>query len=96
LFLASVIAASRRVGYDHAPDMRVDESRDLQRVAGGFHRDAVLRAELLGERAERVRGCRDLPARRTRPSAADRDLAEVAVHVEPDAASLHHQQPPGG
>jgi hypothetical protein len=83
-----------RVGHDHLLDVGPDDAGDLQRVARGLHRDAILPTELLSELAQRVGPCRDPRAAAHAPVClADRDLAEVAMHVQADAASLHRLLP---
>jgi hypothetical protein len=62
-------------------DMRLEDPRNRQRVAGGLHHDTVRRRETPREELKLLRRRRD-PSRRSRPPAVgDRDLAEVAMHV---------------
>ena len=79
--------------HDHHPrDVRLDDPRDLPRVAGHLQRHPIARAEALREQLQRLRRRLD-PARRADLAGLDdRDLAEVAMHVQPDRP--HHRAPP--
>jgi hypothetical protein len=67
---------------NHARNVRLDDPRDLPRIAGHLKRDPVTRIEALREELERLRARRDPPAR-TQPAVGDdRHLAEVAVDIQ--------------
>jgi hypothetical protein len=75
---------------DHDPsDVRLDDPRDRQRVPGRLQRNPIGGRELRREALQlfgpggHSRGAADLAG------LPDHDLAEVAVHVQPDAASQH-------
>ena len=74
---------------DHALDVRLDDPRDLPRIAGDLQHHLIVRGQALRERLQHLRAGRD-PARRPDPTGlGDRDLAEVAVHIQPDRS--HHR-----
>ena len=69
----------------HLADVRLEDPRDLPRVAGHLQHHPIARAEALRKQLQRRRRRLD-PARRTDLARLDdRDLAEVAVDVQPDA-----------
>src|SRR4051812_18863420 len=74
----------------HLGDMRREDPGDRQRVARGLQHHPVARRQARREQLEPVAARRD-PTRRPRPAAlADRDLAEVAMHVQPDEPAHRH------
>jgi len=80
------------VSEHHLGDVRLNDPRDGQGVAGRLKDDAVVRREARDEESEILRrGCRT--SGRTRPSAVgDRNLAEVPVYVHSNRPG--HQLPP--
>jgi hypothetical protein len=74
-----------RMHDQHLADVRLEDPRDLPRVAGHLERHPIACAEALREQLQRRRRGLD-PARRTDLARLhDRDLAEVAVDLQPDA-----------
>jgi hypothetical protein len=77
-----------RVGEYHPPDIRLDDSRDRERIAGRLERDLVVGAEALREQLQRL-GIRPHPRRGSdRAALSDRDLAEVAMNIQRDETHL--------
>ena len=70
-------------------DVRLDDPSDRQRVPGRLQRDPVTRVKLHGELAQLLGSRRDLRCTARDTLLPDTDLAEVAVHVQADTASLH-------
>jgi hypothetical protein len=69
----------------HPADVRLEDPRDLPRVAGHLKHHLIACAETLREQLERRRRRLD-PARRTDFARLDdRDLTEIAVDVQPNA-----------
>jgi hypothetical protein len=61
--------------------VRLEDPRDLPRVAGHLKRHPIIRAQALREQLEPLRRRLD-PTRRTHSTVLrDRDLAEIEVHV---------------
>ena len=74
-----------RMHDQHPADVRLQDPRDLPRVAGHLKHHPIACAETLREQLERRRRRLD-PARRTDLARLDdRDLAEIAVDVQPNA-----------
>ena len=74
-----------RMNDQHLADVRLQDPRDLPRVAGHLEHHPIACAEALREQLERRRRRLD-PARRTDLARlGDRDLAEIAVDVQPNA-----------
>ena len=66
--------------------MRLDHPRDRKRVPGRFEHDLILCAKALRKQLQPCRRRLD-PSSQTHPSVlGDRNLAEVAVHIERDDA----------
>ena len=62
----------------------LEDPRDLSRVAAHLKRDPVIRAQTAGEQLE-VLQCRLHPPDRSQlPGLHDRDLAELAMDIQPD------------
>jgi hypothetical protein len=80
-----------RIREHHASDVRLDDPRDLKRVAGHLKRDLIITAEALREQRQRLRLGLHPRGQPHRARLRDRDLAEVAMHVQPDES---HQTPP--
>ena len=75
-----------RMHDQHLADVRLEDPRDLPRVAGHLEHHPIARAQALREQLQRLRRRLD-PARRTDLARLhDRDLAEVAVNVQPNAS----------
>lgn len=72
--------------------MRPEDPRDRKRAAGRLHHDAVCRRRALRERLKLLGRRRDLAHRARPPAASDRDLTEVAMHIQPDRPA-HHTPP---
>ena len=72
-----------RVDDHHPADVRLDDPRDLPRVAGHLERDLVVEPRLCANSSSAAGVVSIRPAERTSPVLDDRDLAEVAVDVEP-------------
>jgi hypothetical protein len=70
---------SRR--HDHLRDMRLQRPRDRQRVAGRLERHAIRWAEAVGKDLQPRRAARHATGRPNTPAFADRDLAEIQMHV---------------
>ena len=79
------------VGEHDPAHVRLEDARDRQGVRRRLERDLVRRGQALGEELERFGTRRHPPRRAHAASLGDRDLAEVAMHVHPDAA---HPTPP--
>ncbi len=71
-----------RVRDDHPTDLLLEETRDRVRVAGRFKRDLILIAKAAGKLPQRLRRRLD-PARQADNTVlVDRDLGELATHIE--------------
>ena len=73
---------------DHPGDMRLEDPRDLPRIAGHLQRHLVIGREALREQLQVLCGVRDSPAPAAPAAIEDRDLAKVAMHVQTDRS--HH------
>src|SRR3954454_18710966 len=69
--------------------MRLDDPRDLPRVAGDLQHHLIIRAQALREHLQHVRPGRYPPRRPNLTGLGNRDLTEVAVHVQPDRPHPH-------
>jgi hypothetical protein len=65
--------------------MRLDDPRDLPRIASHLKSDAISRAQAPGEQLERRRRGLDPPRRTHLARLDDRHLAEIAVDIQPNA-----------
>jgi hypothetical protein len=72
---------------DHSAHVRLEDPGDLPSTAGHLQRHPILGPEASGEQLEHVRRRLDPPRRPHRPRLADRDLAEIAMHVQPDRST---------
>jgi hypothetical protein len=75
-----------RIREHHPSDVRLDDPRDLERVAGRLQRDFIITAEALREQLKRRRRGLHPPRQPHLARLRDRDLAEVAMHVQPDSS----------
>ena len=80
-----------RIREHHPAHVRLDDPRDPERVAGRLQRDLIVAAEALREQLKRRRLGLHPPRQPHLASLRDRDLAEVAMHVQPDEP---HRTPP--
>src|SRR5262245_35443989 len=71
--------------------MRLDDPRNLERVAGRLERDLIVTAEALRQQLKRRRLALHPPRQPHLPSFCDRDLAEVAMDIQADEP---HRTPP--
>ena len=69
---------------------RLEDPRDLPRVRCHLQRHTVIRREALSEQLKTLGRGLDPPGRADAPALADRDLAEIQMHVQPDSSHLHH------
>jgi hypothetical protein len=69
---------------DHPAHVPFEDPGDLPGAAGHLQRHPILAPEAAGEPFEHLRRRLDPPRRAHPPGLADRDLAEIAVHVQPD------------
>ncbi len=67
--------------HDDPRDMRLQQPRDGQRVAGRLQRNLILRAKAVGQDLQALRAAGDTTRGAHAPLFADRDLAEVQMHV---------------
>ena len=74
-----------RMHDQHLADVRLQDPRDLPRVAGHLEHHPIACAEALREQLERRRRRLDPPRRTHLARLDDRDLAEIAVDVQPNA-----------
>ena len=82
-----------RVG-DHYPrDTRLEQLGDRVRVARRLQRDLVSRREAVGERPQPLRRSRHLPCLADPAVLPDRDLRELAVHIQSEAPARHSSPP---
>jgi hypothetical protein len=88
------LADPRVVGtdHDHPLHVRLQQPRDLPSAASHLERHPIVRAQAPREQLERLRGRLDPTRRAHRAVLRDRDLTEIAVHVQPDrpADRSHH------
>ena len=70
--------------------MRLEDPRDRQRVAGRLQHHPVRRRQAPREQLQLLRRRRDPPGRARPAALADRDLAEVAMHIQPDRSAHRH------
>jgi hypothetical protein len=82
-----------RVDDHHLRDVRTDDPRDRQRVTRGLQRDAIGWLKLLDELLKRPRRGRYSWCAANIAVLPDRDLAEIAVNIQTDAAPLHGRLP---
>jgi hypothetical protein len=68
-------------GHDDPRDMRLQQPRNGQRVAGRLQRDLILRTKAVGQDLQPLRAASHTTRRAHPPVFADRDLAEIAMHV---------------
>jgi hypothetical protein len=68
-------------GHDDPRDMRLQPPRDRQRVAGRLQRHVILRANAAGQDRKPLRAAGRTTRRTHPPVLADRDLAEIQMHV---------------
>ena len=73
---------------DHPGHVRLEDPRDLPRVTGHLERHLVIGCEALGEQLQVLRRARDTPPLAATAAIEDRDLAEVAMHIQADRS--HH------
>jgi hypothetical protein len=72
--------------HDHSPHMRLDDPRDLPRIAGHLQRDQITRVKAAREHLKRLRLSLH-PTARTQLAGRDhRHLAEVAMDIQTPAA----------
>jgi hypothetical protein len=83
------VADPRVVGADddHPLHVRLQDPRDLPAAAGHLERHAVIRAQALRQPLEPLRLGLDPTRRAHHAVLRDRDLAEIAVHVQPDRST---------
>ncbi len=77
---------SLRVSEHDAAHVRLDDSGDRERVPGRLEHHLIIDGKALREQLERSRRRLDSPNAADLTTLCDRDLAEVAVHVERDEA----------
>ena len=80
-----------RVGEHHPADVRLDDPRDPQRVAGRLQRNLIVDAEALRKQQKRLRLGQHPPGQPHLACLRDRHLAEVAMDIQPDET---HRTPP--
>ncbi len=68
--------------------MRLDDPRDLRRVPAHLKRDPILQAQAPREQLKRRRRRLDPPHRSRLASLVNRDLAKIAMNIQPDR--FHH------
>ena len=73
-----------RIRQHHPAHVRLEDPRDPERVAGRLQRNLIVTAEALREQLKRRRLSSHPSRQPHRASLRDRDLAEVAMHVQPD------------
>ena len=73
-----------RADHHHARHVRLEDPRDLARVARHLQGDNIARSKTGREQLKRRRRRLDPASRTDRPGLRDRDLAEVAMHIHPD------------
>src|SRR5439155_6295500 len=78
-----------RIGEHNATDMSLDDPRNRERVAGRLEHDLIIRRETLREQLERRRRRLDPPRTADPSTLRDRDLAEVAVHIQRNEAHAY-------
>ena len=74
--------------HDDPRDVRLEDPRDLPCIAGHLKRHPVVRREALREQLQVLRSARYTPPSAAPAAVEDRDLAEVAMHIQPDRS--HH------
>jgi hypothetical protein len=81
------------IDHDDPAHVCLQDARDLPRVAGDLQRHLVIDDQAGREHLQRFRRRVHAPARDEHALLEDRDLAEVAMHVQSDVthAHLHHQ-----
>ena len=82
-----------RVRYHHPLHARLDQPHDRVRVARRLDSDLVLGSEAVRERAQRLRGQRELPGLANSAVLPHRDLRELAMHIQSDTPASHHDLP---
>ena len=94
-FASAIARVFVRVGHHHPADVRLEQPGDRVRVARRLDRDLVLGARLSANSRSASGVVAICPAWRTTPVLPDRDLRELAMHIQPDtsAASLAHLRP---
>jgi hypothetical protein len=80
-----------RADDDNASNMRLEDPRDPRRVARDLQHNLIIRREAAREQLQPLRRRLDPPKRADLPGLHDRDLAKVAVNIQPDRS---HPDPP--
>jgi len=75
---------------DHSRHVSLEDARDLPRVRGDLERDAIVRRQAFREQLKALGRGLDSAGRAHRAVLADRDLAEIEMHIQPDVSHLHH------
>ena len=70
--------------------MWLEDPRDLPRVRGDLERDPIIRRQAFREQLKALGRGLDSTGRAHRAVLADRDLAEIEMHIQPDVSHLHH------
>jgi len=78
-----------RVAHHNAGDMALQQPHDRVRIASRLQRDLVGRRETAGEQPQRLRCRVDPSGLADQPVLPDRDLREIAMHIQSDAPSAH-------
>ena len=77
----------RRAHHDDPGDVRLEDPRDLPRAPGHLQRHPILPAKTRGEQLKPLRRRLDATRRAHHTSLRDRDLAEIAMHIQPDRSA---------
>ncbi len=86
-------ACLHRVRHDHTRDARLDHADDRVRVARRLNRNLILRPKALGENPQHLTADLDLSGVPDRPVLPDRDLRELAMHIQTDTSPSHLPPP---
>jgi hypothetical protein len=79
-----------RVRHDHPGHPRLDRADDRVRVARRLDRDLVLGAQAVGEHAQALAADLYLPGMSDSSLLPDRDLRELAMHIQTNASPSHN------
>lgn len=75
-----------RVGHHDAHTMALQDRHDPIAARRRFQRNHVVRRQAVGEHLQRLNSRRDTPGRADHAFHSDRDLAEVAMHIQSESA----------
>jgi hypothetical protein len=70
-------------------DLQLQDARDLPRVRSDLERDPIIGRQAMSEQLDLIRFGLDPPSRAHFAVLADRDLAEIQVHVQPHISHPH-------